>query len=137
MARPAGEKTRAGGRWTEARYRSFITSLLRQGTRRWAPKTDVDRKATTKRGFRRCAECKEEVPVTAHKNGKKVKNTFIDHIDPIVDPEVGFTSWDDFIERLFCEEHNLQVLCGDCHEKKTLEERAIAAERRRKEKESK
>jgi len=135
--RPSGPKEHCGGRWTRARKRSFITSLLRQGTRRWAPITDVDRAATTKRGFRLCAECKQEVPVTTREGGKKVKNTFVDHIVPIVPPEKGFTSWDNFIEGLFCEEDNLQVLCRECHTSKSNEERAIAAQRRDNEKETK
>jgi hypothetical protein len=65
---------------------------------------------------------------------KRVKNVFVDHILPIIDPEVGFTSWDDFINRLFCEREGLQCICGDCHDKKTTNERAAASDRRRKEK---
>lgn len=47
----------------------------------------------------------------------------IDHIDPVVDPKKGFTSWDDLIERLFCEKEGLQLLCPECHEEKTADER--------------
>jgi len=133
--RPSGPKNRCGKRWTEARYRSFIISALRQASRRWAPVTDVDRAATTKRGFRLCAGCNQEVPVTTKEKGRKVKNTFVDHIKPVVDPAVGFTTWDDYIERMFCEADNLQVLCKACHDAKSEEEKAIAVERRRKEKE--
>lgn len=133
--RPSGEKTRCGGRWTEARFASFIKSALRAASRRWAPIGDVDKKATTKRGFRICAGCGEEVPVTEVRDGKRQKNTFVDHIVPIVPPETGFTNWDDVINRMFCEEDNLQVLCYECHTKKSNEERAIAKERRQREKE--
>jgi hypothetical protein len=41
----------------------------------------------------------------------------------VVDVKVGFTSWDDFIERLYCGKENLQVLCKECHDKKTLKEK--------------
>jgi len=75
------------------------------------------------------------VPVTTKEKGRKVKNTFVDHIKPVVDPAVGFTTWDDYIERMFCEADNLQVLCKACHDAKSEEEKAIAVERRRKEKE--
>jgi len=56
----------------------------------------------------------------------------VDHIDPVIPVDQTFTSWDDFIKRLFCEKENLQVLCSykrkdehkfsdvpSCHHKKT------------------
>jgi hypothetical protein len=58
----------------------------------------------------------------------------VDHIDPVIDPAVGFVSWDTVIERLFCEVEGFQVLCWACHHAKTNEERAIATARRRQEK---
>lgn len=135
MARPTGPKTRCSGKWSEAKFKSFIKSLLRHGTRRWAPIQECDRKATTKRGFRLCAGCDEEVPVTVVEGRKRVKNTFVDHKEPIVDPEQGFTTWDECIERMFCEADNLQVLCKTCHDIKSAEERSVAAQRRKREKE--
>lgn len=57
--------------------------------------------------------------------GKKlrVKNVFVDHIIPVVDPVTGFLSWDEVVERMFCEKDGLQVLCKACHDKKTQDER--------------
>lgn len=132
--RPAGEKTRCGDRWTEARYRSFITSTLRGGSRRWAPISDVQKKARVSRGIYKCAGCGEHVPASTKDGRKRVQNVFVDHINPIVDPEKGFENWDTFIERLFCEEDNLQLLCKACHDDKSAKEKAIAVERRKKEK---
>lgn len=134
--RPSGPKTRCNGQWTEARYRSFITSLLRSGTKRWAPINEVKKQARVKRGFYLCACCGELVPNTIKEGRKRVQNIFVDHVDPIVDPEVGFVSWDTMIERMYCEAENLQLLCKACHDNKSAEERAIAVERRRKEKET-
>jgi hypothetical protein len=37
--------------------------------------------------------------------------------------EDGFTTWDDVINRMFCEKENLQVLCHECHKAKTQEEK--------------
>lgn len=43
----------------------------------------------------------------------------VDHIVPVG----TFTSWDAFIERLFCPIDNLQVLCKGCHDLKSGYER--------------
>lgn len=134
--RPSGPKTRCSGKWTEARFHSFIKSLLRQGTRRWAPIQEVKKEARTKRGFYRCAGCGEEVPATIIIDGKRVNNAVVDHRDPIISPEEGFVSWDETIERMFCEKDNLDLLCHACHTEKSLGERARAKERRQKEKDS-
>lgn len=134
MARPSGPKTRCNGEWTEARFNSFIKSLLRQGSKRWAPISSVMKEARVERGFYRCASCGEDVPKTYKDGTKRVQNVFVDHIDPIIDPAVGFTTWDECIERMFCEKEGLQVLCKKCHDIKTQDERAIASERKRKEK---
>ena len=136
MARPAGPKTRCGGLWTEAKYTSFIKNLLRSGTRKWAPIHNCMKKAKVGRGVYHCAGCQKDVPVTTKcpDKGKRTKNVFVDHIKPIVDPSVGFVSWDSFVENTFCEEDNLQVLCKACHDSKSAEERAVATQRRREEK---
>jgi len=47
----------------------------------------------------------------------------VDHIEPVVDIKRGFVSWDEYIKRLLVEKKGLQVLCRDCHDKKTKEER--------------
>jgi len=47
------------------------------------------------------------------------KDVNVDHVKPVVDPKVGFTTWDDFILNLFCTKDNLQVLCSKCHDIKT------------------
>ena len=68
----------------------------------------------------RCAECKKDFAP---------KDVQVDHIQPIV--EIGTLSkdmsWDEIVNRIFCSEDNLQVLCRDCHAKKS---RAENAERR-------
>lgn len=128
-------KTRCGGQWTEARYNSFIKSLLRKG--RWGPKYEALRNARVSRGVYKCACCGAEGPKTLPPlEGRKRRrnNAAVDHINPVIDPAVGFVDWDTVIERLFCEVEGFQVLCWACHHAKTNEERAIATARRRKEK---
>lgn len=127
-----GEKTRCGGTWSEARYHSFLTSLLRSGTQRWGPMQKCKSKARVSRGIYECAECKEHVTTTVYdeEKRKRVHNIAIDHVDPVVDPAIGFESWDKYIERMYVEEDGFQLLCLKCHKEKTNEERRIAKERR-------
>lgn len=65
-----------------------------------------------------CAACKGEYPA---------KEVSVDHIEPVVDPKIGWVSWDVFIERLFCAADNLQCLCIKCHKTKTKLEREYAS----------
>lgn len=135
------EKTRNGGQWTEARYNQFIVGLLRAGQYKWGPRQEAKNMARTRRGFYRCAKCKEEVPATipaVYKSGKKkgqkyrMDNAIMDHITPVVDPAVGRKSWDELIERLHVEVDGYQCLCHACHQIKCQEERVVATERRKK-----
>jgi 5-methylcytosine-specific restriction endonuclease McrA len=130
------DKPRNNGQWTEARFVSFIKSLLRKGTQRWGPKNAVLHEAKIDRGIYLCNECKQHVPVTVKIDNKRLRNVFVDHVSPIIDPEVGFTDWNEYVEKMFCEKDNLQVLCGDCHDKKTAAERRVSVERAKLERES-
>ena len=112
---------RNSGKWTEARWRSFVRSALRGAFRRWPPKFDVLRKAAVEKRVNpasgriamhyRCAMC-EELFV--------LRNVQVDHIKQIG----ALTTWDTFINKLFCEARNLQVLCKPCHKVKTKKERS-------------
>lgn len=127
MSRPSGEKTRCNGMWTEARYNSFIKSLLRQGTRKWAPIQEVKRRARVRRGVYRCECCKVEGPASIVVEGKRTNNAIVDHIETIIPVEEGFIDWDETIEAMFSETDNLQLLCHACHSKKTTGERGESA----------
>lgn len=57
------------------------------------------------------------------------KDIRVDHIDPVVDPKVGFPlkedgtdDWSMYISRLFCSIDNLDILCVNCHDIKTKSE---------------
>ncbi len=115
-----------GGKWTAARFNSFVTSTLRSGARRWGPKFDTLNSAKTEKKINpksgrlaqhfQCGLCNEEFTQ---------KDMQVDHIDPAVDPKKGFESWDVFIDKLFCEAENLQAICKSCHGIKTAEEKKI------------
>ena len=47
----------------------------------------------------------------------------VDHIIPVVDPNKGFETWDVFVERLYCDQDNLQAICKPCHDIKTKQEK--------------
>lgn len=72
------------------------------------------RDARVERGKYQCAACKQLF---------KLKETDGDHIDPVIDPHTGFTTWDSYIERLFL--GRIQVLCKPCHKAKTSAENKI------------
>lgn len=121
---------RNSGEWTDAKFRSFITSALRAASRRWPPKYKalkqafVGRKINAKTGklamHYQCITC-NNVFIAA--------DVQIDHINPVVDPKSGFISWDVYIDRMFCEIDGLQVMCKPCHKEKTALEKL---ERRKK-----
>lgn len=115
--------------WTEGRLKSFITSTIRAGFRRYPPKYEalklakVGKKVNESSGrlaeHYRCRGCSKDFPAS---------QVQVDHISPAVSPEEGFTTWDSFINNLYCDVSNLQVLCIPCHSKKSSEERKIRKE---------
>lgn len=117
---------RNNGEWTEARFRSFVTSALRAASRRWPVKfkamkeSFVGRKTNEKTGklamHYKCAGCNKHFVAT---------DVQVDHVKPVVDPVKGFISWDVYVDNLFCELENLQILCKPCHKEKTAEEKLM------------
>lgn len=115
--KPRVPKTRNAGTMTESAFWSFIRSALRQKSRWWKP--IVQCKMAARRPYKgplkrqkfeyQCNECKGWFPE------KKIN---VDHILPAGSlncaKDVG-----PFVERLFCEVDNLQVLCEKCHDVKT------------------
>ncbi len=119
------------GKWTDARFRSFIRGGLRSISMRWPPKNEVKKNARIERGLYLCAGYKtrpHEVPTSLPPlpgNKRRINNSVVDHIQPVVDPSVGFVDWNTLIERLFCEEDGFQLLCNECHKHKTADERKV------------
>lgn len=122
------------GKWTDARFRSFIVSALRSAHGRWGPKAAAKAEARVSRGVYRCAHCNTLGPATLPPlPGRKRRrnNCAVDHIEPVVDPSVGFVDWSTYIKRMFVEKEGYQVLCWECHEAKTKAEREQAVARRK------
>ncbi len=124
MSKPT--KTRCSGRMTEAQFITFVKNQLRGASWKWFPTGEVLKRARTRKGFYTCNGCKQEVTATIVIDAKRVKNVFVDHEPPVIDPRTGFTTWDSFVNNLYCEEDSLQILCKECHDTKSKEERLIA-----------
>ena len=111
--------------WTDARKKGFIISVLRSGTRRWPAKYETLNNAKTEKRENiktgrvaqhyQCNVCGLEFTNT---------NMEVDHIEPIVNPKVGFVDWNTFVTRLFCDADNLQAICKPCHKIKSKKEKA-------------
>jgi len=110
--------------WTDAKWRSWVISLLRRGTMRFPPRNEVLKEARTERKINkatgklawhsRCNKCKKEFP------SSKIK---ADHIKPVVDVTTGFIDWNVYIERMYCVKKGWQAICDVCHDKKSAKER--------------
>ena len=115
MQRLPIQKTRNDGQWTEARYNSFIKGGLRSASQRWPPKYQTLNAACVGQQINqasgrlakhyKCAACSNVFPA---------KHVEVNHIDPVI-PTTGFDSWDNVIDRLFCEQEGLEVVCKTCH----------------------
>lgn len=112
-------RTRAGGTMTESQYWGFIRSGLRHKSNRWPPKYQVLKAASKPVKNKRH---KTEYKCAACKNWFKQSEVMVDHIKPAGSLR-SFEDLPAFVETLFCEPENLQVMCKDCHQKKTNEER--------------
>jgi len=57
----------------------------------------------------------------------------VDHKDPVIplDRSLEEMSWDELIDRIWCEESNLQAICPECHDSKTKKERKLRKIKRR------
>lgn len=115
-------RQRNAGTMTESMFWSFIRSALRQKSRWWKPVTQC--RMASRRAYKgtnkrqkfeyQCNQCKNWFPD---------KQVAVDHIIPAGSLNNG----DDlkgFVERLFCEQEGLQVLCSGCHDKKTKLEKS-------------
>lgn len=95
------------------KYETKIRGALRQIARYMPEKQECLRNAIhpTEKGVRGgrlyiCAKCGLCF---------NVKDVQVDHIEPVVPINHEITSWDEYINRLFCDIDNLQVLCKPCH----------------------
>ena len=117
----ATPKPRNAGTMTESAFWSFIRSALRQKSRWWKPITQCKMKSrrvykgpNKRQKFEyQCKQCLRWFPD---------KQINVDHIIPAGTLRCA-NDLPGFVERLFCEEGHLQVLCSGCHDLKTKNEK--------------
>lgn len=119
--KPKAVKTRNNGTLTESAFWSFIRSGLRQKSRWWKPITQC--KLNAKRTYKGPNKRQKfEYQCNSCKKWFAEKNINVDHIEPAGSLNCA-NDLPGFVERLFCEVDNLQVLCSVCHNTKTQNEK--------------
>lgn len=96
--------------------KAFLIPKLRSASYKFPARSAAIKAARVDRGKYKCAECGAIVGA---------KEFVVDHILPVVPIETGFTNWDDYINRMFCDESGYQCLCFSCNTTKTLVEREM------------
>jgi 5-methylcytosine-specific restriction endonuclease McrA len=119
--KPRPLKVRNGGTLTESGFWSFIRSALRQKSRWWKPISQA--KANVKRPYKGpLKRQKFEYQCNQCKKWYADKNVNVDHKIPAGSLNCA-EDLPGFVERLFCEVEHLQVLCTQCHNIKTQNEK--------------
>jgi 5-methylcytosine-specific restriction endonuclease McrA len=117
----AAPKTRNNGTLTESAFWSFIRSGLRQKSRWWKPITQC--KLNAKRDYKGPNKRQKfEYQCNSCKKWFADKNINVDHIQPAGSLNCA-NDLPGFVERLFCEVDNLQVLCIQCHDTKSKDDK--------------
>jgi 5-methylcytosine-specific restriction endonuclease McrA len=121
VKKPRPLKVRNGGTLTESGFWSFIRSALRQKSRWWKPISQA--KANVKRPYKGpLKRQKFEYQCNQCKKWYADKNVNVDHVIPAGSLNCA-EDLPGFVERLFCEVEHLQLLCTQCHNVKTQNEK--------------
>lgn len=111
---------------TEAQFWCFLRSNLRLASRKWAPRKHA-LEAARRPNESENKRLKWEFQCAACFNWFPHKEIEVDHIVPAG----SLRSFEDvagFVERIFCEQYGLVVLCERCHQAKTKLERTLRNE---------
>ena len=116
-SKPRIVRTRNAGTMTESAFWSFIRSALRQKSRWWKPILQC--KLEARRAYKGPNKRqKYEYQCKSCERWFQEKKINVDHIIPAGSLNCA-ADLPGFVERLFCEKDNLQVLCANCHDEKT------------------
>ena len=117
----------------DKKFEAKILSALRKLTKQWPPILNAKKKTKIGPELHKCPLCKQMI-YTGKKSIEVIKQKYpdaiagrmdADHISPIVPIEDTNKKrdWNVIIERMFCEEGNIQNICFLCHKLKTASER--------------
>lgn len=113
----------------DPKKKSFAIAALRRASYRWPGRYLASKASHVGRNQYKCAKCGGIF---------KKKETNMDHLNPVINPVVGWIGFDNYIERLFAEQSGWQRLCKEkCHSRKTKSENKVRTKYRRKKKEDK
>ena len=139
-----GEKTRAGGTWTEAKFWGYIRAYLRKAMKNWPPKREASREAIV--GWEYIPKTDRKGKVEYYKIGEKKGKPKTVAIAVRQCSKCGDTYRDDermiemdhkipcgslkcaedlvpFVTRGFCEKDGYRAVCKPCHKVITAEAR--------------
>lgn len=106
----------------DKRKKSFAINILRRGSYRWPSRWIAEKRTHIGRNEYYCECCGVVGPK---------KSTQMDHVLPVVDPNNGFTGFDDYVDRMYPDnEFGYQRLCIPCHSEKSLQENSIRKDHR-------
>lgn len=100
--------------------KAYLIAHLRRIGYRNVYRAEAFKRAHLGRAQWQCEGCREIF--------KSSKDLHGDHIDPVVNPETGFVSWDEYIHKLFL--GKIQALCIGCHKQKSGSENERRREKR-------
>lgn len=103
----------------DKKAKNWLISTLRRASYRWPARNESLKLARIDRGLYQCAICKGSF---------KRDQVQLDHIVPVIPLTGTFSTWDEFINRLFCPVDGYQVICAEnCHSAKTAIEDSTRA----------
>lgn len=102
----------------DKKKKAFTIAILRRGSFRWRPRSEAAKAAKIARNQYKCKMCGVKKTYTRSDGN-------LDHIHPVVNPTTGFTTFDDYIDRLYCSVNDFQWLCHAHHDLKTAQEKGI------------
>lgn len=128
--------------------RGKIISALRRLTFTWEPINNKYKKAKVAPSTYQCELCDKwcyngksssavsNLRETYPNENIQHESVYRDHKEPIFEIKTDYVfSWDTIIERMFCEESNISILCFSCHKKKTDNENILRKSLRKSNKE--
>lgn len=101
---------------------AIAKAALRRASSWWWAMSEAMNRAKVGRGLWQCNSCKESF---------KKNEVQRDHIEPVVSTNGGINDLNTYVETLFCEPENIQILCKPCHSVKSSAEQTLRAQARK------